>query len=101
MLGCPAVREHLVKVRVLGSLQSVEFVKRCLVRLPQLLIGGRRIIEHATEFCHLSLGVDNVTLTLRGLLESHHQETLALGKIVGKSSGVIHNAHCFNKSLDL
>ena len=75
------------------------------MRLLQLLEGGRRVIEHATEFRHLSLGVDNVTLTLRGLtltlrglLESRQQELLALGKIVGKLSGIIHNASCCNES---
>ena len=82
------------------SLQSVELVKRCLMLLFQLLMRGSRLIQYASEFSHLPLGVDNVTLTLRGLLESRQQETLALGKIAGKLMGVIHNAPCCNDSLD-
>jgi hypothetical protein len=83
------------------SLQSVEFVKRCLVLLFQFFMGGSGLIQYATEFRHLPLGIDNATLTLCGLLESRQQETLALGKIVGKLVGVIHNAPYFSESLNL
>jgi hypothetical protein len=82
------------------SFQTIEFFDRGLKRLLQLLVGGRRFIEDAVEFCHLPLGIGHLTLTLSGLLESGQQETLALGKIIGKLRGVVHNAPCCTNSLD-
>ena len=98
MLLAFAFNNPFAPLAVDPSLQRVEFVDRSFVRFLQLLIGDSRFIEHALQFGRLLLGVDSPLLKLCGLLESGQQELLALGKIVGKSVGVIHNAHCCNDS---
>ena len=64
------------------ALQAIEFIDCGLVRLLQLRIRSGCFIEHAFQ--------------LRRFSESCQQKLVALGKIVGKSVGVIHHAHCFN-----
>ena len=93
-----AFHESFAPAAVDPTLQGIQFVERGLMRLLQLLVRGGRLVQHAAEFGHLLLGIDRATLKLCGLLESRQQELLALGKIVGKRVGVIHNADCFTDS---
>ena len=78
MLLAVTVVQPLPPVAVDPAFQTLEFLDGCLVRFLQLAIGSRRGIQHTFEF--------------RSLLESGQQESLALGQIIGKWKGVIHNA---------
>ncbi|MBA3485327.1 MAG: hypothetical protein H0T51_26330 [Pirellulales bacterium] len=64
----------------------------------QLSVRGGRLIQNAAEFRRSTLRLDNSTLTLDGFLKSRRQKSAALGEIVLKSVGVIHNAPCCSDS---
>ena len=93
-----AFQESFAAATVDPSLQDIEFIDRGLMRLLQLLVRGGRLVQHATEFGRLLLGIDSSPLKLCGVLESRQQELVAFGKVGGKRVGVIHNAHCFTDS---
>ena len=100
MLLALAFEESFATLAVDPPLQAMELLHCRFVDLLELVMRGGRLVQDAAQFLCSTLRLDNSTLTLDGFLESRRQKSAALGEIVGKSVGVIHNVRCCSDSGD-